>query len=344
MQHCTRIICLTTCLLVIHIAVNAQTNAFNNGTYNPYAFQQTRETEKLNQFNESMSKANQPTYKPKEEKQMKAPKSTPSQDAIEEMCGTSKCISGNCENGYGVYEIRKITTQPWDISTYGNSTHYLEGHFKDEELDGIGKEVNYRGKLKYVGELKEGRYDGKGFHATYSFTDGSLESTYEGDFINGKYDGKGIYTLLSPTYGIEKYYSGGWKNDKKEGNGMRVDYFRGKMEGYYIGNWKDDKKDGYGVDSSSSSYLYIGNFVEGKREGQGKQYWDPHFTDGKGNVLEYDGEWIKDEMHGTGIEYDFTGKKIFEGMFYEGKRHGNGKEYAADGTVSAGVWKNGVKN
>jgi hypothetical protein len=198
--------------------------------------------------------------------------------------------------------------------------------------------------VKYVGELKEGKYDGKGFSARYSSADGSLTRSYEGDFIKGKYDGQGVYTGYSTTNTMESYYSGGWKDGNKEGYGMLVKYFLGKMEGYYIGNWKDDKKDGYGTDSTSYTYLYKGDFVAGNREGKGKLHWASYLVDGKGDILKYDGEWKDDKINGTGIEYDRTGKKIFEGMFSGDKRHGSGKEYAANGTITTGVWTNGVKN
>ena len=190
-QYC-RVICTAVCLLTIHSVVLAQTNAFANGYYNPYAFQESRQAEKTKQFNESLNKAGHTPFKSKEVKTIKAPSSEPSKSEIERMRGVNKCISGDCENGFGVFEYKKPpTNKPWDITHYGTSDHYYEGHFIGAKPDGIGRMYDYRGKLSYVGEYKKGERDGKGFSINYDNT-GDLQSTYEGDYIDGVRDGYGI--------------------------------------------------------------------------------------------------------------------------------------------------------
>ena len=42
-------------------------------------------------------------------------------------------------------------------------------------------------------------------------------------------------------------YTGDWRNDKKEGEGILSELINGTYKGVYSGEWKNDKRDGAGV-------------------------------------------------------------------------------------------------
>lgn len=54
----------------------------------------------------------------------------------------------------------------------------------------------------------------------------------------------------------------------------------------------------------------------------------------------YDGEWIGNQMHGTG-KMTWSDGRAFEGEFAKDKRNGKGRMTLADGRIIEGVWKNG---
>ena len=100
----------------------------------------------------------------------------------------------------------------------------------------------------YKGDWNNGRFHGKGVLVDAS------GSKYEGDFIKGKMHG----------YGIQKYYNGA----KFEG-----EYIRGKRSygtyyfangGKYIGGWKNDKKHGEGVFINEHGVEERQNWSEGE--------------------------------------------------------------------------------
>ena len=66
----------------------------------------------------------------------------------------------------------------------------------------------------------------------------------------------------------------------------------------YVGGWKDDKKHGQGTDTSSDGGKYEGEWKVGKRHGQG--------TLTVPDLGKYVGEWKNGEMW-TGIFYDNNG-------------------------------------
>jgi len=108
------------------------------------------------------------------------------------MIGFGQCISGDCENGYGVY-------------TWPNGNKYV-GEFKDAKINGQGTFTWANGD-KYVGEFKDGKH-GQG---TFTWTSGNK---YIGEYKDGKQNGLGTYT-----YGEGDEYVGQWKDDKKSGQG-----------------------------------------------------------------------------------------------------------------------------
>lgn len=84
---------------------------------------------------------------------------------------TTECISGDCQNGYGVYTDEKY--------------HY-EGNFKDGKRDGQGKNTDAWGNV-YDGNWSNDKYSGFG---TFKWKSGEK---YEGNWENGKQEGQATY-------------------------------------------------------------------------------------------------------------------------------------------------------
>ena len=101
----------------------------------------------------------------------------------------------------------------------------------------------------YVGEFKNGLYNGKG---TFTYSDGA---TYRGEFLNGKESGMGEFNCWEHGsnykgefrngekhgFGVYKYpdgviYEGFWKLGKRHGEGT-LKYVDGKIKN---GNFEDD--------------------------------------------------------------------------------------------------------
>ena len=113
------------------------------------------------------------------------------------------------------------------------SINILENKFKNIKLnDKINKEELKYNDGRYIGEVVNGKKEGKGI---YYYNDGDR---YEGDWKNDIREGKGIYY-----YNDGERYEGDWKNGKKEGKGIYY-YNSGNR---YEGDWKNDNKEGKGI-------------------------------------------------------------------------------------------------
>jgi len=126
---------------------------------------------------------------------------------------TAQCVSGNCNNGYGVKK-------------YKDGTMYV-GEWWNNQASGQGTVIWPDGSI-YVGKFIKGRYDGEGtlltennfyvgeFYKNLPDGSGSMftnEGVYIGEFKNGKMSGKGFFQHLDGT--IEESL---WKDGKAVGN------------------------------------------------------------------------------------------------------------------------------
>ncbi|MBX7059701.1 MAG: hypothetical protein K1X75_16675 [Leptospirales bacterium] len=103
------------------------------------------------------------------------------------------CISGDCENGSGVYvyrdgeaysgNFRERKRQGNGILRYSNGEFY-EGAFQNDQRHGIGRYDFQNGDI-YVGEFTDGRMQGLG---AYLFADGV---EYQGRFDGNGDSGEG---------------------------------------------------------------------------------------------------------------------------------------------------------
>lgn len=128
------------------------------------------------------------------------------------------CISGDCVNGKGFYKT-----------------------FTDD----------------YVGQFKDGKYDGQG---TWTWNNGSK---YVGEFKNGKRHGKGKMTT---PFGLT--YDGQWEDNEPHGQGI----WKNSSGEKYVGQFKVGKRDGHGTVTYSDGSKYVGEWKDGKRHGQGIEY------------------------------------------------------------------------
>lgn len=148
----------------------------------------------------------------------------------------AKCLSGNCENGYGTYQFNDGTVYIGNFKnfklngkgkyTYKNGNTY-DGEWVNAVREGQGT-IEYKSGDSYSGSWKADKKHGFG---KYKWSDGTR---YEGDYKEDKMDGKGtIY------YASGEKYVGECYNSKREGKGKHYDA-KGKL--VYDGYWKDNKE------------------------------------------------------------------------------------------------------
>ena len=84
--------------------------------------------------------------------------------------------------------------------------------------------------------------------------------SYVGELSNGKRDGKG-------TFVCEKFtFTGEWKDDKMHGKGEIV-YKNGEK---YVGEWRDNQKYGQGTYYFKNNDIFEANYLNDKNELSGK--------------------------------------------------------------------------
>ncbi|MCQ2818890.1 MAG: hypothetical protein MJ252_16615 [archaeon] len=175
---------------------------------------------------------------------------------------------------------------------YVTSQQYI-GDWKNNQMHGYGVKI-YDNKDKYEGYWIKGKRDGKG---TYWICIGKnkFRKLYTGDWKNNQKEGQGIYF-----YKDGSCYDGEWKNSKRNGKGLM--FYKNKD--IYEGQWKDDKRDGYGVLEKVNGDKYYGYWQQDLKEGQGYYYY--HSTS-----KIYLGEWHEDNAR-CGIFTDVEDKEIQE--------------------------------
>ena len=115
--------------------------------------------------------------------------------------------------------------------------------------------------------------------------DAPVEKNYEngdkyvGQLINGKRQGKGTMTYVDQTS-----YEGEWYNNLKNGQGVQT-FISGDK---YEGNFKNDLMEGYGTYTYKNGRIYEGQFVKGVMEGKGRYKFptgNEYIGDFKGMVM-----------------------------------------------------------
>ena len=208
------------------------------------------------------------------------------------------------------------------------------------------KEYDYFGKLIYKGEYINGKRHGKGIE---------YESKKNNNEEPLNEENRGIYKKFSYNHGLKRF-EGEFKNGKRNGPGKIFNYLTNKLlfEGEYI----NGEKNGLGKDYNNyGELLFSGEYKNSIRTGKGKEYFnngvilfDGEYLNGKkynGYGYDINGELQYELKEGQGniIEYDYYGKKIFEGEYKNGERNGNGKEFIDNEILSyEGEYENGKRN
>ncbi len=237
------------------------------------------------------------------------------------------------------------------LTTPVHAKEHLIEHIQSEQhilfLLGEDGRYTYPQGDSYVGEMKNGKPDGKGV-LTYFAGD-----RYEGTFLNGLPDGTGTYTWKNGDR-----YKGYLKAGKLSGEGTfyfangdsyHGQFVNGIVSGPVTFTWKngdqyygllaDGLPDGQGIITWNSGSRYIGEFKQGMRNGHGEYI--------SINGEKYVGEFADNLFEGRGIVIKPGGEKTY-GDFKLGKlvysrSAADIGEYAYDSeTVMIGGFQNGV--
>ena len=97
---------------------------------------------------------------------------------------------------------------------------------------------------------------------------------YVGEIKNGKPNGRGVSTS---TFYPGKKMEGEWKDGELHGQGKETVPYGGK----YVGEYKNGRFHGQGTYTWSNGEKYIGEFKDGKFHGQGTKTWSDGMYVGK---------------------------------------------------------------
>jgi len=108
-------------------------------------------------------------------------------------------------------------------------------------------------------------YEGSG-----TYYSSKKDVKYTGEWKDGKMDGKGIISFGEKSEFPGKYYDGLWKEGEKNGHGIMFFGRTGKFAMCkYTGDWKDNKMDGFGKFEWADGSYYEGPWQYNKQEGNG---------------------------------------------------------------------------
>ncbi len=171
------------------------------------------------------------------------------------------------------------------------------GAFKNDKLEDVTVKFDKSGKLMYIENYKKDDLDGSHI---------SIED--DGNMIVTKWEDGKIQknaTILSNKGDL--IYSGGVKNNKKDGRGM---LFTQEVKLLYKGEFKNDEYNGKGI-------LYLEN----------------------GATIE--GEFKNNKANGKAIQRDENYNVVYDGYFKDNKYDGNGKLFFENGTYKVGEFRQG---
>ena len=181
-------------------------------------------------------------------------------------------------------------------------------------------------KEKYIGDHKDGKYDGNGILTAKTDEATRLGSyrgvyTYVGEFKEGKRHGWGVLTTE------RMKHIGEFKEGKRNGYGTTI-FNNGHKK---TGDFKDGRPHGLIRESLPSGLLLEIFYIKGKRDGAG---WVMH-PDGKGSEMEYDAGVLKKTLY----TYDDGGT---HGRVYDSPTLYRSKDIKADGTETIECFKDNI--
>ena len=163
---------------------------------------------------------------------------------------------------------------------------------------------NAKQEIMYIGGFKDGKKAGDGnLYFKYDKNPELAYIEYEGQWKDDLREGKGIKMVFEAGKKVKKVrkYEGYWKSDKLEGKVIEFTYnFKDEPVKTYDGEYQGGKRSGQGIlYHLSGRREYIGGFKVGKKSGNGKYYWNG-FGEYKED-LQYEGMWDNDKYNGKGI-------------------------------------------
>ena len=225
-------------------------------------------------------------------------------------------------------------------------------------------DLNFGNGAKYSGALKSYFKQIPHGYGIYFFPEhGKMEKIdgvdvaiikyYSGNFKNGKKEGKGKFFFTG-----QYSYEGQWKNDRLHGKGiLKIWGSDEKFEGYF----KNDLKV-KGIWTISKQLKFIGKFKNNLPHGKGKLFEEKNIYTGdfyngekhghgvsvlrekKGKIF-YKGQWKNNKITGKGF-FDYGDGGIYKGSFLNGEKHGKGvlseSKGKKAGTSYSGSWKNSM--
>lgn len=245
------------------------------------------------------------------------------------------CLSGNCENGYGIQKIQ-------------NNSQYL-GEFKNGQRNGQGV-YYYNENKKYVGSWKNDVRDGEG----RIYIDGKITQSgiWENDILKksqtktGCISGDCVNGIGTYLYKDGKKLYGQFKNSKPI-NRIVCYYPDGQK---YLGLWKDNEKDSFGMLYTKNGEIISGTWDNNGFLGESKSKQigclSGDCVNGKGTYIyedftHYSGSFNNGLANGYGICYYADGD-IYIGDWKNHTFHGHGTMYFKNGEIAKGNWKNGT--
>ncbi|ORX53912.1 hypothetical protein BCR36DRAFT_284289 [Piromyces finnis] len=203
-----------------------------------------------------------------------------------------------------------------------------EGEFNKNSINGIGKYI-WKNSNSYIGNVENFIRNGYG-----EYTNNILKKNYVGEWKNGKFNGYGI--LKYDPKG-KSYYEGEWLNNNKHGKGKMV-YASGNV---YTGDWKNNLKDGFGkMEFKNKNEEYVGFWKNNLPNGKGIYTWN---LDSPLNCQypihnQYEGDWDNGKKWGRGI-FRYSSGAIYEGEWIDNMKHGIGIYISEYGYVYDGIFK-----
>lgn len=189
-------------------------------------------------------------------------------------------------------------------------------------MGGPVQEVRFSNGDKYVGQVRDGKPNGRGTYF-YGPSDEKKRKSYEGSFVEGKRHGYGTCLYHDDVYW--KRVEGEWRNDLAEGRGRAE-----TKNGTYIGNFSGGTYQGQGTltykpGNQWDLLKYEGAFNKGKREGRGVLTWRSGMT--------YTGDFKNGGCNGQGKKAKADNSWSEEGEYRDGK--------LMNGTRRVVRWDNG---
>ena len=217
-------------------------------------------------------------------------------DFGEDYVGAAAMVAAIVNDVYRLNDTAGFTFTTWSD---GGSDHSLQENEVEADNDGItyGK-IDFGGGYYYIGEIKDGKAEGKG--ASYT-PDGKKRE--EGTYHDGELNGFGITYVNG-----KKFYEGHFVNGEKSGKGAL--YAMGHLA--YEGDFLNGNRHGKGTQWwPRDNSRYEGDFKHDKRTGRGVLYID--------NIKRYEGDFVDGNFEGNGTFYDENGNVAYSGLFKDNR-------------------------